>query len=105
MRIKKAVLQRFKDAYKDDIYQDAAADPANKERVYTNFFICEVKNGLRWGEDRVFGKKLAAIGEPVWIYPNIEFGHYGIKGWHGNFDRFLRNPSAQRDTTMMEKVA
>lgn len=105
MRIKRDVLQRFKDKYTEDVYTDASADPGVPERKYTNFFICEVKDGLRWGEDRVFGKKLAAMGEEVWIYPNIEFGHYGVKGWHGNFDRFLRNPLAPTDSANMEKVA
>lgn len=105
MRVKRDVLMRFKEKYKDEAYQDGAADPSNKERVYTNFFICEVKDGLRWGEDRVFGKKLAEMGEEVWIYPNIELGHYGVKGWHGNFDRFLRNPVVATDTACVEKVA
>jgi len=106
MRIKRQVLQKFKDTYKDDTYQDGAADPANSTRVYTNFFICEVKDGLRWGEDRVFGKKLTAMGESFWIYPNIDFGHYGVKGWHGNFHTFLKSPQTQTEHTAdTEKVA
>lgn len=104
MRIKRGILEKFKETYKDDVYQDSAADPSTPLRVYTNFFICEVTGGLRWGEDRVFGKKLAAMGEQVWIYPNIDFGHYGIKGWHGNFDRWLKNPDTQHTHTA-EKVA
>ena len=106
MRIKRPVLERFREKYKDDAYRDGAADPATPDRLYTNFFICEIKDGLRWGEDRTFGKKLAAMGEDVWIYPNIEFSHYGIKGWHGNFDRWLRNPRPnETESANVEKIA
>jgi hypothetical protein len=35
---------------------------------------------------------MRAIGVEGYIYPNIHFGHYGIKGWMGNYDTFLRNP-------------
>lgn len=95
--IKRSALEKFKAAYPDLIYMDQGADPACPERVYTEFFACErakhTEDGpmLRWGEDRVFGKRLAAIGIDSWILPNIDFGHYGIKGWLGNYDKFLRN--------------
>lgn len=96
MRIKRKVLEDFREKYADDRYFDPSADPSTPEREYTNFFMCEVKDRLRWGEDRFFGKRLQAMGYEVMIYPNIEFGHYGVKGWHGNFDRFLRGTPEQQ---------
>lgn len=95
MRIRREVLQKYKDKYVDDNYTDPSADPSKPERVYTNFFICEVRDGLRWGEDRFFGKRLNEMGVITMIYPNIDFTHYGVKGWGGNFDKWLRDPKLQ----------
>ena len=95
MRIKREVLEKYREAYKEDEYVDSSVDPGNPERVYTNFFICEVKDRLRWGEDRFFGKRLDKLGIQTMIYPNIDFTHYGVKGWGGNFDKWLRDPSLQ----------
>ena len=95
VRIKRDLLQRYRDKYTEDQYKDMSADPSAPDRIYTNFFQCEVRDGLRWGEDRFFGRRLKELGEEVWIYPNIEFGHYGVKGFFGNFDRWLRDPELQ----------
>lgn len=97
LRVKRGCLEKYRDAYKDYVYHDSGADPSYPERLYTEFFTCErAKNeaglSLRWGEDRVFGRRMAAIGVESWIYPNIDFGHYGIKGWMGNYDKHLRAP-------------
>ncbi len=94
LRVKRAVLEKYKEHYKDHVYHDMGADPAYPERLYTEFFTCErgLLNGvpLRWGEDRVFGRRMAELGVEAWIYPNAQIGHYGVKGWHGNYDKFLR---------------
>jgi hypothetical protein len=106
IRIKREVLQKFKDKYKEENYQDSSADPSSPERVYTNFFMCKVENGLRWGEDRIFGKKLTEMGIDIFIYPNIDFGHYGVKGWQGNFDKWLRSPKdTPIESANIQKVA
>jgi glycosyltransferase involved in cell wall biosynthesis len=94
LRIKRAALQKYKDHYKDYVYHDMGADPSYPDRLYTEFFVCERKlspdgTSLRWGEDRVFGLRMQEIGVESWIYPNIAFGHYGIKGWQGNFHTHL----------------
>ena len=94
LRIKRAALQKYKDHYTDHVYHDMGADPSYPDRLYTEFFTCERKVGpdglsLRWGEDRVFGLRMQEIGVESWIYPNIAFGHYGIKGWQGNFHTHL----------------
>jgi hypothetical protein len=96
VRIKRDLLQAYRDKFTADQYTDPSADSSKPERLYTNFFQCEVKDGLRWGEDRFFGKRLKELGVDVFIYPNIEFGHFGIKGYFGNFDKWLRNPELQK---------
>lgn len=96
IRIKRSALLAFKEKFGHLTYEDRGADPMAPDRTYTEFFTCERAqlNGegpyLRWGEDRVFGKRMREIGIDTWIYPNIDFGHYGVKGWTGNFDSFLR---------------
>lgn len=100
IRIKREALQRFKDHFKDLVYMDVGADPNNPQRVYTEFFTCERRPqadggiALRWGEDRVFGLRMKEVGIDSWIYPNANFGHYGIKGWHGNFHQHLMQQAA-----------
>lgn len=108
MRIRRDVLQKYRDTYVEDQYQDPSADPSSPARVYTNFFICEIKDRLRWGEDRFFGRRLQELGYMCMVYPNIDFTHYGVKGWSGNFDRWLRDPALQAPQAQhatMEKVA
>lgn len=90
MRIRRSALEKFRDKHTQYRYYDSSADPSEPGREYIEFSTCEVKDGLRWGEDRVFGRRLQECGIEAWIYPNINFGHYGVKGWQGNFDQFLR---------------
>ena len=89
MRFKRGVLERYKEHFKEHRYQDISADPTNRERVYTEFFACERADGLFWGEDRIFSKRLAAMGQSWWIYPNVNTGHYGIREHMGNFHEYL----------------
>ena len=104
MRIKRSALEKFRDKHTQYRYQDSSADPTCPERTYVEFSTCEVKDGLRWGEDRVFGKRLAEIGIEAWIYPNIHMGHYGVKGWTGNFDRYLRGQADGQNTANAESM-
>jgi glycosyltransferase involved in cell wall biosynthesis len=104
MRIKRGALQKFKDSYPQYRYRDSSADPSAPDREYVEFSTCEIKDGLRWGEDRVFGKRLSAIGIEAWIYPNIQFGHFGIKGWMGNFDKFLRGGKPEGNMNNTESI-
>lgn len=109
MRIRRNVLEKYREKFVEDQYQDPSADPSSPNRIYTNFFICEIKDRLRWGEDRFFGKRLNELGFTPMVYPNIDFTHYGVKGWSGNFDRWLKDPKLQTPGQVqhatMEKVA
>lgn len=101
LRVKRQCLELYREKYTDYWYYDAGADPSYPDRKYTEFFTCERARmdpanaelpQLRWGEDRVFGRRMQAIGVDSWIYPNIDFGHYGVNGWMGNYDKFLKTP-------------
>lgn len=89
MRIKREALERYRERFKEFTYKDIGADPPNPDRIYTEFFCCDRHDGMRWGEDRVFSRRLAEMGEKWWIYTNINFGHYGMTGYHGNFNQYL----------------
>lgn len=98
IKINRKCLEKYKEAYPEHVYYDPGADPTTPDRLYTEFFTCErAKNEqgqmLRWGEDRVFGKRMKSIGIDGWIYPNIDVGHYGINAWTGNYDKALRKAS------------
>lgn len=96
--IKRSALEKYAQRYGDTLwYHDQGADPGNPMRRYVEFFRCEVRPNaeglnLRWGEDRIFGLRMKEIGVDSWIYPDIDFGHYGIKGWMGNYHRALMQP-------------
>lgn len=97
MMIKRPVLEMFRDKYPELRYRDPSADPHAPEREYISFSECVTKDGLRWGEDRVFGQRLDAIGIAPMIYPDINFGHYGVKGWTGNFHEMMSGRGKQQD--------
>ena len=112
MRIKREALEKFRDSYPELRYRDTSADPSMPNRVFTEFCSCEIRKmneeddlPLRWGEDRVMGRRFQKIGIDAWIYPNVEFGHYGIRGWMGNFDKFLRLPPEQQVPRDMGNVS
>lgn len=101
---KRRALEKFRDAYPELKYMDSGADPKNPNRVYTEFCACEMGKfneedpyPVRWGEDRVMGKRFSKIGIDAWIYPNVDFGHYGIRGWMGNYEKFLQMPKEERE--------
>lgn len=89
IRFKREVLERFADHYSDLVYQDPYADPSKPDRVYTAFFECARVDGIRAGEDAMFCRRAREMGMDLWVDPNITFGHFGIKGFHGNFHQSL----------------
>jgi len=110
IRIKRQALEAYRDAYPDYVYHDMGADPSYPDRKYIEFFTCqrelnEEGLSLRWGEDRVFGRRMAAIGVEGWIYPNATFGHYGVKGWQGNYHQFMVRASAENKAAEAAKAA
>lgn len=95
LRLKRTILERFADYYADHVYIDPLADPSKQERVYTEFFACERNEYVRNGEDATFCRRVRDMGEALWVDPNISFGHYGVKGFHGNFHKSLLKPEEE----------
>lgn len=83
--IKKPVLKRFIEHYPDLWYTDPSADPQKPDRKYVAFYWPEIRENRFWGEDRIFSRRLAEMKQEWWIYTNIHFSHWGVRGWDGNF--------------------
>jgi hypothetical protein len=47
-------------------------------------------NGQFWGEDLEFCQKWIALGEHIWIDPNVNMEHAGRKVYRGNFLNYLK---------------
>ena len=88
--IKRHAMERFADAYPENIYFDPAADPECPSRIYTAFFECVRHDFQRFGEDAHFSRLCREANIGLWIDPNINFGHYGFKGWYGNWHEQLK---------------
>ena len=48
------------------------------------------------GEDYTFSNRLTQMGVPLFIYPNATISHFGIQGWTGNFDAFMKEHSKKK---------
>jgi glycosyltransferase involved in cell wall biosynthesis len=92
-RIKRSALEKYADFYENDVYLDEFAWPMRKNRIYTMFFMCDVVDFQRYGEDAYFSRRMRAAGIRLWIDPNITITHYGTHGWTGNFhDSIVKSP-------------
>lgn len=68
-------------------YIDVTQDPPV---TYLEAFRCNVeKHGGRIGEDIYFQQRYREMGGKVWLEPNIDFGHFGVKEWKGNYHEYL----------------
>lgn len=103
LRIKRSVLEQFADHYPDIVYQDPCADPSKPERVYTAFFECMIHEHLRYGEDATFCRRMREMGVTLYCDPNIEFGHYGVKGFFGNYHEHLLKPAEELEAIAKER--
>jgi hypothetical protein len=104
LRIKRAALERFADHYPELVYQDPYADPSKPNRIYTSFFECMVHDHVRFGEDATFCRRVREMGGDLWCDPAITFGHYGIKGYHGNYNETLLKPADELEAIRKERA-
>jgi hypothetical protein len=92
--IKKSMIEKLMKAYP----QRYAPGDGGLHQLHYCFFESKVmwdeKNpdvvGQFWGEDLVFCKKVCAMGERIWLDPNVSMTHVGRKTWVGNFLEFLQ---------------
>jgi len=85
MRIKKAVLDKFIEAY-PETYNPGDGSQA----LHHNVFEPKIIDGQFFGEDLVFCKQWEKLGGTLWVDPNVEFKHVGREVWKGNFLEYLK---------------
>lgn len=90
LRIKRQLLERFRDHYKEEWYVEPSTDPAEPEHKYVRFFGAEAIDHVFFGEDHYFSRRLRDMGVRLMIYPNVDIVHWGYKDFGGNFDKFLK---------------
>jgi hypothetical protein len=70
--------------------------------AHLDLFHHGAEGGTWWGEDYAFSRRWRALGESIWLAPNLNIGHHAADGvfYPGNFHEFmLRQPggaNAQR---------
>jgi glycosyltransferase involved in cell wall biosynthesis len=102
LRIKRPAMVQFAKAFPEAIYTDAFAWPSKPERIYTAFFMCDIENYERYGEDAYFSRKMQEAGITLWIDPNISIIHYGVSGYEGNMHEHLMAEKIKRDAATAE---
>lgn len=71
---------------------------------YLECFRCNIEpDGGRIGEDIYFQKRYRECGGKLWLEPNITFQHWGVKGWWGNYHKFLLGESVKEQSRFKEK--
>lgn len=102
-RIKRSALEKYADFYPNDVYMDEFAWPTRKNRIYTSFFMCDIKDYQRYGEDAYFSRRMRDAGIKLWIDPNITITHYGMHGWTGNLHEHIMRPPEEIKRLMEEQ--
>lgn len=99
MKISRTVFEKIKKANPTDWYWD------NERKLY-NYFGHLTVDHVMYGEDISFGIRWRRTGGETWVEPRVEMGHYGVQGWYGNYDRFLRKqPGGDLAPSTTEKAA
>ena len=103
LRIKRHVLEKFREHYPDLWYQEPSLDPKNPNKRFTQFFGAESMDHKFYGEDHCFSRRLREMGCKMFIYPNIDIVHWGYKPFEGNYDKWLKK--AAKDRGVQEMIA
>jgi len=62
----------------------------NPNDTFLECFRCNIeKNNTLIGEDYYFQYRFQEMGGAIWVVPDVEMGHYGVKEWRGNYWNFV----------------
>jgi hypothetical protein len=86
LRIRRDALEILAAAYPEKV---EPGDGSGLDSVHWLFDAGPI-NGHFWGEDLSFCLKWREQGGYIWIDPNINFTHSGIKHWEGNLLTYLQ---------------
>ena len=94
VRIKKEVVQKYIETHPDDYFNYA-------DRKAYRFLWDDVLGEEFTGMDYMFSKKMRALGYDLWVDPNCEVNHWGVREHKGNLDKYLREQKAIEDVKGM----
>lgn len=84
LKVTRAAVERFMRGYPALVYGSPIA-PA------VDLFNHGAFEGVWWGEDYAFSRNWLALGEPIWIVPDLTLTHHtATEGFVGNYHNFLR---------------
>lgn len=86
-----AGLMRIKRSVFECLGHDAVADENGVKQYFKTGMICADANW--YGEDSYFCKAWVDVGGKIYVDPTINFTHYGVKGYAGNYHNYLINRS------------
>jgi hypothetical protein len=89
MRIKREAIDKLIKAYSDEWYTDLNL---NVPKVYNFFdFTIDKKIRKRYTEDKTFCNKWLALGEKLWIQPEVTLSHVGKVIYQGRLANHIKN--------------
>ena len=89
--IQRTALEKFSEFHKDRQYTDSAT---GKRR--TVFFNGGFHHGRILSEDLDFCQACIEAGIDVYAQTDINFTHYGMKGWAGNYAEFMNRAAQEK---------
>lgn len=104
LRIKRHVLEKFREHYPDLCYTEPSTDPNDPQHKYTEFFFAGKIDGQFFGEDHAFAKRMREMGTKMFIYPNVDIVHWGYKDFSGNYDQYLKKQKFINEEALQAKA-
>jgi glycosyltransferase involved in cell wall biosynthesis len=84
MKITKEAVDRFMRAYPELCY-------GPRFDLSVDLFNHGAHDGLWWGEDYAFSRRWVAMGEEIWVIPDLDLTHHSAtKAFPGNYHDYLR---------------
>jgi glycosyltransferase involved in cell wall biosynthesis len=92
LKITKQAVDRFMRAYPELCY-------GPKFSLSVDLFNHGAHDGLWWGEDYAFSRRWNAMGEEIWVVPDLDLTHHGSEqAYPGNYAAYLRRqPGGSED--------
>lgn len=102
LRIKRHVLDKFRDASAEYMDQDGKGGSHKVWNIFQMGF--NEQTGAWWGEDYAFCEQWARMGGEIWVDVNIPFTHRGAKKWTANFGDSVKAFEAQQKKELFDRA-
>lgn len=92
LKITKEAVDRFMGAYPELVY-------GHRYNPSVDLFNHGAHEGVWFGEDYAFSRRWRALGEDIWVVPDLNLDHHSAdRAYPGNFHSFLtRQPGGSQD--------